>query len=311
MSTARKLPNSNISRKKAMNALVKKNNSVVAPLTSALTAATITRLNIDNTNFNAAYAAVTAAKAARIKARDAAVTSRVSLHDYIGVYFKTMNSNIVLDTMPNTARSYYGLSISNKKLPLVDTDERLLFWSNEILTGDAARVLAGGVAMANPTIAEFTAIFVATDIVLETLSTAKTALSTAQTALNGLRTEADSLILQGWNEVETTFSGLEASAKRTAAREWGVKYISIGLPAVVTGIITDSVTGLPLAKVKVHIGGSNTKVLTDEFGRYSINTNLYGDLELITTLKDYDEGITDFSMANGVDMTVDAVMEAE
>jgi len=138
--------------------------------------------------------------------------------------------------------------------------------------------------MANPTIAEFTAIFVATDIVIETLSKAKTALTTAQTTLNGQRTEASSLILQAWNEVETNFSGLDASAKRTAAREWGVKYISIGLAAVVTGTITDSVTGLPLANVKVHISGSGKKVLTDALGKFSINTTLYGDLELITTL---------------------------
>lgn len=288
--------------------MVTKNESIVPPLESAMTPSTIIRLNLDNTNFDNGLEAVRIAKAAKITAGEAAIVSRDKLDSIIKSFYKGINSAIDQGDMPNSARAYYGLSISNKQLPVVDTDERRLYWIKQTISGDAARVLAGGIAMTNPTIATFTTVSSAAKLVITAYSTSKTAVTTAQTAVNGQRTEVDGLILQGWNEIETKFSGLDAAAKRAMCREYGIKYVSKGLPAVVTGIITNSLTGLPLEKVKVRISGSGKKVLTNALGQFTINTNLYGDLELLTSLTDYEDGVTDFIMANGVDMAVNAVM---
>ena len=288
--------------------MVAKNNSIVAPATSALTPATIIRLNADNTNLNGGIFAVTLAQSAEKRAMDTAEINRGLITDEIGNFFKSLNIFIDRGTIPKAARADYTLAIGNKKSPLVDTDTKRLLWGQKIIDGDLIRVTEGGIAMANPTIIEFTAIFDAAKLALAALNTAKGAVGTKQAALKALMPEMKKLITKGWNEIETTYSDLDASAKRAAARLYGVKYVSVGLPAVVSGIITDSITGLPLAFVKVRISGARNKTLTNALGEYTLSTNLYGDLELITDLVGYPQGVTDFLKANGEDMTVNVAM---
>ena len=308
---SRKLADSNISRQKASNTLVKKNNSIVAPAKSALTADTIERLNTDDADYNTAIAAVTTAKAARNAAKNLAETKRKLLRDNISGLESSLNNNIRLNTMPVDARAYYGFSTGNKKSPSVNTDTKLAFWGKKIIEGDAARVAAGGAAMAGPTIIQFTTVFNSYNTAITGFSTAKTNVQKAANAVNLLNKEMDGMLLRATNEVETTFSELEAPAMRAASREWGVRYVSVGSPSVISGTIIDKTTGLPLTGVKVHFGGGKIKTFTDLHGKFSLNTNLFGDLELIADLLDYTEIIKAVTMENGVNMTVDMEMEAE
>jgi len=307
----RKLPNSNISRQKASNTLVKKNNSIVAPAKSALTSDTIERLNTDDTSYNTAITAVTNTKAARTAAKNVAETKRKLLRDNISGLESSLNTHIKLETMPIEARAYYGFTTGNKKSPIINTDIKLEFWGKKIIDGDAARVAAGGIAMSGPTIIQFTTIFNSYKSSIIALSTAKTNVVKASAAVNLLNKEMNSLLLRATNEVETTYSELEAPAKRAAAREWGVRYESVGSLAIVSGTIIDKATGLPLEKVKVHFGSGKKKAGTDSNGKYSLNTNLFGDLELIADLTDYTEIIKAVTVENGVNMTIDLEMEAE
>ena len=307
----RKLPNSNISRQKASNTMVKKNDSIVAPAKSALTPDTIERLNTDDTNYNTAITAVTNAKAARTAAKNVAVTKRKLLRDNISGLESSLNNHIKLNSMPVEARAYYGFATGNKKSPPVNTDIKLDFWGKKIIEGDALRVAAGGVAMSGPTIIQFTTIFNSYKSSIVVLSTAKTNVGKASAAVNVLNKEMNSMLLRANNEVETTFSELEAPAKRAAAREWGVRYVSVGSLAIVSGTIIDKTSGLPLEKVKVHFDGGKIFSLTDSLGKYSLNTNLFGDLELIADLTDYIEIIKAVKMENGVNMTIDLEMVAE
>jgi len=68
---------------------------------------------------------------------------------------------------------------------------------------------------------------------------------------------------------------------------------------------------LPLQKVKVHFGGGRKFALSGIDGKYSLNTTLYGDLELYADLTDFTENMTSITLADGVNMTVDIAMEAE
>ena len=308
MSTSRHIPNSNIGRQKALNAMVAKNNSFIAPAVSALTPATIIRLNIDNTNYNNAMSAVTVAEGVCSRAMELVITNRALLHDNVMAFVRSLDSCISLGTMPKAARADYGLNTTNKKFPIINTDVKLLLWAQKIIDGDATRVTAGGIAMTYPTIIAFNLVFNATKTALTALNSANSVLVEKQHAVTALQTETDSIILHGWNEVETHYSDLDASAKRNASRLYGVKYISVGSTAVVSGIVTDSVTGLPLPNVKVRISGGSNKTLTDDLGKFTLNTNLYGDLELLTDLVAYTEGITDFTKGNGEDLVVNVAM---
>ena len=305
----RELPNSNISRQKASNTMVKKNNSIVAPEKSALTPDTIERLNTDDTAYDNAIKAVITAKANRNAAKNAADIKRGIIRKNISGVYNTVNNGIKLGTMTVEARAYYGLSTNNKQSPIVDTDIKIDFWGKKIIDGDAERVAAGGSALSNPSIIQFTTIFKAFQKAITTLSTTKTTVGKAASAVNNLNGEMDNMLLHATNEVETTFSELDASAKRAAAREWGVRYVSVGSTAIISGMIIDKKTGLALGNVQVHLGGGRNKVVTDESGKYSLTTTLFGDIELITEYLLYLEIIISIKIENGVNMTVNVVME--
>ena len=75
--------------------------------------------------------------------------------------------------------------------------------------------------------------------------------------MKNLNEETDNIITRTWNEVETTFSELPAPTMRAHARQYGIKYISVGNPAEITGKYIDSITGHPLADVSVHLDGNS------------------------------------------------------
>lgn len=309
MSTSRRLTTSNIGRKKAMNTAVAKYNSVL-PADSAISDTTAARLVADNTSYDNAMSAVDTAEETQRTAHKTVVANRGLLHTNISCYLQSLNIGIRLGVIPDTARALYGLDVGNKKMPDIDTDINLLYWANQIVVGDAKRVGAGGFVITLPTIAAFTTVYTDTKTSITAFSTSKDALAKAHVVVNNLNTEADNIIVRTWNEVETTFSELPAPTMRSFSRQWGVLYVSSGNPALITGIITDKKTGLPLEGVSVHIDGVGNKVLSDASGKFSLGTTLYGDLVLIATLKDYTENNTSFTMENGVDMVVNISMVA-
>jgi len=88
---------------------------------------------------------------------------------------------------------------------------------------------------------------------------------------------------------------------------WGVRYISTGVPSVVTGTCKDAL-GIALAGAKIRIMGSSHSTLTDAQGNFSLNTSIYGDLELLATLKNYEKTTIDFSKDDDIAEVVDVVM---
>jgi len=241
-------------------------------------------------------------------AKEAIDIDRVLLHDNISVFITSLNSGIKLKLIPNSARSYFGLDVSNKKLPDINTDIKLNDWAKKIVTGDAARVDNGGIVITFPTTVSFTGVYTHYKASFKAFSTAKSDLTTAQTAVNNLRPEVDKLIVHAWNEIENNFSELPPPALRAASRPWSVKYISNGDSAVVSGKCIDSITHLPIAGLTVHLDGSNAKVITDALGNFTLTTTMYGDMELIITAKDYKDNSISFTMLNGVNTEVNVVM---
>jgi len=307
MSTQRKLPAANIGCETTMETLQEKHDSVL-PADSAISPATAGKLATTRAAFSTAMAGVTAAEEVQRLAKEAIDIDRVLLHDNISVFITSLNSGIKLKLIPNSARSYFGLDVSNKKLPDINTDIKLNDWAKKIVTGDAARVDNGGIVITFPTTVSFTGVYTHYKASFKAFSTAKSDLTTAQTAVNNLRPEVDKLIVHAWNEIENNFSELPPPALRAASRPWSVKYISNGDSAVVSGKCIDSITHLPIAGLTVHLDGSNAKVITDALGNFTLTTTMYGDMELIITAKDYKDNSISFTMLNGVNTEVNVVM---
>ena len=86
-----------------------------------------------------------------------------------------------------------------------------------------------------------------------------------------------------------------------------MRYVSTGVLSVVTGTTKDEL-GVAVAGVKVRIIGSSISTISDALGNFSLNTYLYGDLEIEATHINYEKTITDFVKEDGVAMAVAVVM---
>ena len=307
MKTHRKLPGTNAGCKTTLEILDEKHNSVLA-VDSAISPATAVKLTTQKASFTEAMAAVIAAEEVQRLAKEAIDLDRVLLHDNITVFLNSLNGGIKLNLIPNSARAFFGLDTSNKNLPELNTDIKLFDWANKIIVGDAARVADGGLVITIPTTASFTAVNAHSKASLSTFSNAKSALNKAQTTVNDLRPSVDNLIVHAWNEIENNFSALPAPALRAASRPWSVQYVSTGDTAVISGKCIDSVTGLPIADLTLHLDGSTSKTVSDELGNFSLKTTMYGDLELIVSSKDYQDNSISFSILEGVNTVVNVKM---
>ena len=306
MST-RKLPYTISGCKSVMKIAEEKHKSVL-PADSAISPAIATRLNADRLAFNAAISGVESAQETLHTASAFLRLKRRKLFINVNGYFKSINNGIDLEVIPPEARAFFGLDITNSHLPDLTSDAKLVNWADEIELGDPKRILAGGIVFNLPTVANLISVHADFKDAFTIVSTAQSGLTNAQIVLNELRPEIHKIILRTWNEIETTFSELDASTARAASRPWSVLYVSVGKPTTITGKCTDSITGLPIPDVTIHLEGVANKVVDDITGNYSLGTSQYGDLELMATAKDYINFELSFSKEDGVDIVVNIVM---
>jgi len=300
----RKLPNSNIASQKALNTAVAE--AIVSA--NVLNADTTARLKTENTNFDTAMNLVIDTKQAQRSASEAAIEGRAKFHTFFGCYFTVLNCGIELGLIPRAARAYYDIDINNDRQPVIKSDADLLLIGQRVIDSDAKRVLAGGIEMAFPTIAEYTVVFNNCKTAISGFAASKLSVLQAEAARKGRKAGVKKIITRVSNEVETFYSELEASAMRAASRLFGVKYVSQGSPAFITGLVTDSVTDLPIAKAILHLEGVGTKFMTDIDGRYTINTTQNGDLTILADITDYTESETDILMVDGGKIEVNIKM---
>jgi hypothetical protein len=127
---------------------------------------------------------------------------------------------------PVTDRAFYQLNISQESLPDMSKETDLIQWAGNAVSGEAARIAAGGAAIPFPTIAQVSAELTAYQTARTAQSTKKDAFTAEAEDVEALRPPADSLILDIWDEVEFKFRHDSPSSLRAKAREYGVVYVS-------------------------------------------------------------------------------------
>lgn len=273
----RKLPGTDISRQRALNT-AKNKNDITTPGTGPLTANTETRLNAMNGNYNSALTDRANAKAgqtANTPVKDAAIEN---LRMYVSHFIQVFNLGVRRSVYVAAHRSFYQLNVNSEALPNMEDEDDVLLWANRLVTGDAQRILAGGAAMANPSIAQVTTVQTATVTIFNAHSLLSEALDTAEEALAALNDDTDSLIKRVWDEVETFFGEEEPSSKRENARRWGVIYVTSGAPATLTGLVKEAGVGRP--NTEVLLVETGLTAITNAEGRYSMQTNFTGNCVL-------------------------------
>lgn len=264
----RRLPDSDEKRDVALTVALSRNNSL-PPGVSVLSADVVLRLEAMQPDFKTKVALRRAALASQTIATETLEALRKTLRRYISHYFQSLNNGVERGLFPKQARAYYGLDVNSNSVPSLSSEYKLLYWGDNVKTGDAARVAGGGAAMAMPSAAQVDAVFVDTQAAIDTQKNLKYAYDTSQEVVAGLRPDVDSLILRIWNEVETYFSEEDIESKRRKSREWGVVYSESAVDYSLTGTVSDT-EGNKLADAEVKVVEADVTAVSDENGDYKV-----------------------------------------
>ena len=132
---------------------------------------------------------------------------------YISHFIQVVNMAIVRGELQPSVRSFYGLDEDFTKLPTLNTENEIIDWGKKLIDGETSRKMQGIAPITNPTIA---LVKVHYDNFVEAYKFQKMLQKNharALASLAELRTEADDIILNVWNEAEESFSALPEDIK--------------------------------------------------------------------------------------------------
>lgn len=278
----RRLPNSNLSRQAAI-ARAKLKYDSMPPTNEVLRPSTVTRLNHIASNYPSALQEVANANAAlnsNTKAKEPLVGT---LQTFVSHFIQVFNLGVARGKYPAAHRSFYHLDVESSALPDMQSEANIMLWAQRIISGDGARVTAGGAAMANPEVGEVIDAEAPAVAAITQQTVLAEALDTEQEQLEELNEEVDADIKRIWDEVESFYGNETAESKRQNAREWGVVYISEGPAATLTGLVKTA-AGAAVEGATVTVVETGSEATTNNEGRYSLNTTVTGSVTVRAAL---------------------------
>ena len=144
---------------------------------------------------------------------------------YISHFIQVMNMAIARGELHPNNRTFYGLDEQDSKVPEMNTEAELIKWGELVIAGESERLKKGMTPITNPTIAVVKVRF---GQLMDAYHSKKINQKNNIRILNdvtALRTQADEIILNVWNEVEQHFSNLPDNLMREKAAEYGVAYV--------------------------------------------------------------------------------------
>ena len=280
-------------------------------LNNPLTQRTRDRLNLIFPEYKNKMAerAIKKAEAAGLVAEKEKLREKLSM--YCSHFLQVFNMCVKRGEYKAAERSYYGMDVSSEKLPPLLLQNDVWTAAQQLIKGEQMRIAAGGTPMVCPSADEVEAVFNAFKPVAANCSNAKDAYDNAQEAVQKLNKEANGVIKKVWREVEIYYNEQPRPSMREHARRWGVEYARKGYKKKVTGIITDSETGLPLERVQVKLSHGRKKIITAIDGKFMLTTSLMDEQKLTATHNDYKPVETEITLYENRDTVCNIGMVRE
>ena len=219
----RQLPATDALRLQALQAAHDKAAAVPAAQL-AFSAANKTLLDTVLPQFSTAMEQRGTALAEQSSATNTQNTQEARLRMWASHFFQNLNMAIDRGVIPPSARAFYQLDISQAAVPRMPSEADLVLWAGRVVSGEAARVAAGGGAIQCPPATEVAAELGVYQTRRSAQSTKKGLYDTAAQNVEALRVAVDALILDIWDEVEFHFRHEAPSSMRNKTREYGVYY---------------------------------------------------------------------------------------
>ena len=301
---ARQIPNSNVKRNTALNNAFDQYTLLGA--SSFLSADTKTKLTTNQPLYKTAYNDWFTKSNTDVINSAAHEVAAAKLKRTCARFIKVFALAVEDEEFPVGNFQFYHLD-SNGNVPAMDTYSQIADVAANLISGEVARVAAGGAAMSMPAIAKIIALNNTFTATKNAKNSSVSALTAASNTLNGLNAVADDTILFVWNEVETHFSNLPHAALRVQGRLWGIVYVRVGVSKIVSGTVKNSVTGDVILGADVYFENGNNNGISDASG-YKFTTTLMDVQKLIATHPLFTDFSVDVTLVEGQNATVDISM---
>ncbi len=220
----RRLPNTDVARIKALKTAYSKGKEL-PPFKLAFSQSTYAKIELFINSFEKAMINYKASYNIQIeKSKDYNVIMKKAKL-YLSHFIQVVNMAIARGELPDKTRTIYGMDIDESKVPSLNTEKDMIEWGKKIIEGEAKRIMSGQQPITNPTIAVVKVRF---ENFVESYNHQKILQQNTQrmlTELDSLRTKADDIILNIWNEVENTFKDLPDDLKRERSIDYGLVYV--------------------------------------------------------------------------------------
>lgn len=143
---------------------------------------------------------------------------------YVVHFLQVFSMSVMRGEIARAKRAYYGLSPEDDSLPTITLETSVLDWSKKIVEGERKRQGEGGVPIYNPTMGR---VSVACDLFREMYEKQQRLQQSTAEALQrvaAMRAECDDIILDVWQEIETTFASLEGEERLKKCAQYGIIY---------------------------------------------------------------------------------------
>jgi len=220
----RRLPNTDVARIKALKVAYDKGKEL-PPFKLAFTQSTYGKIELFINSFEKAMINYKAAYGVQIEKSKEYIVLMKKAKLYLSHFIQVVNMAISRGELPEKTRTLYGMDIDEQKVPSLNTEKDMIEWGKKIIEGEAKRIMSGQQPITNPTIA---IVKVRYENFVESFNHQKILQQNTQRMLNeldALRAKADDIILNIWNEVETTYKDLPDDLKREKSTDYGLVYV--------------------------------------------------------------------------------------
>lgn len=220
----RRLPNTDQARLRAMEACLDKGK--ITPIRElAFTQQSLERLQIFYPKFFNAIKQLQVSKDTQFtRAKDyGEVVKKAKL--YISHFLQVLNFGIMREEIKPEVRQYYGLDVKTRAIPALNLESQILKWGEKVIEGEQKRMMQGGSAIYNPSIALVKVHFEDFKDAYRHQKMLQNITNRASSKVSELRDEADNLIQEIWNEIEERYFFYPEEMKREKAADYGVVYV--------------------------------------------------------------------------------------
>jgi hypothetical protein len=220
----RRLPNTDAARLKALQTAFNKGREL-PPFQLAFTQSTYQKVQSFLPSFEKAMLESKHSYEKQVEKNKEYVKVLKKAKLYISHFIQVVNLAILRGDLPPSERQFFDLEEDERKTPSLNTEGEIIDWGNKIIKGEDMRKASVRSPITNPTIA---VVRVRYEQFLDAYKFQKTLQKNYQRAqenLSNLRSNADSIILNVWNEVEAHFEDLPDNEKRDKAENYGLIYV--------------------------------------------------------------------------------------